>query len=81
MKALLSWLQDQLLAALQRRCEHPGDMVAADLLEGCADGIEVRYCRRCGAVKTDWDPKPGRSKFATLPHYWRTPDPNLWRGR
>lgn len=74
----MKWLQDQILAWLQRRCDHPGNMVAADLLEGCADGIEVKYCRRCGAVKTDWF--PSSSKYAHIEHTWRRPDPNLWRG-
>jgi hypothetical protein len=55
-------------------------MVAADILEGCADGIEVKYCRRCGSVKTDWAPMPGNSPYSSLEHTWRRPDPNLWRG-
>lgn len=76
---LLRYLADQILAALQRRCEHPGDMVAVDILEGCVYGLQVSYCRRCGAVKTDWAPKGG-SKFVQLEHTWRRPDPNLWRG-
>jgi phage baseplate assembly protein gpV len=72
------WLADQILSFLQRRCTHPGGMVAADVLEGCVIGLEVRYCRRCGAIKTDWS--PGGSEFAQLDHAWRRPDPNLWRG-
>jgi hypothetical protein len=80
MNKVIRWLEDQLLAIIQRRCQHPDEMVAADILEACAPGIQVRYCRRCGSVKTDWDPKPGRSPFASIPHYWRSPDPNLWRG-
>lgn len=81
MRRLVAYLEDCALARLQRRCEHPGSMVAADLLEGCADGIRVKYCRRCGAVKTDWQPMPaGRpSLFSSIPHYWRRPDPHLWR--
>jgi hypothetical protein len=75
---VIRYLEDQVLAFLQRRCDHPGNMVAADILEGCADGIEVKYCRRCGSVKTDW--KPGNSPFAHIEHTWRRPDPNLWRG-
>lgn len=75
---MIRYLEDQVLAFLQRRCDHPGNMVAVDILEGCADGIEVAYCRRCGSVKTDW--KPGNSPFAQIEHTWRRPDPNLWRG-
>lgn len=82
-RVLVRYLADQLLRAIQRRCEHPPHMVAADLLEGCVDGLQIHYCNRCGAVKTDWNPmhrgKP--SRFAAVPHWWRTPDPNLWRGR
>lgn len=76
---MLRYLTDQLLAFLQRRCDHPGNMVAADILEGCAAGIEVKYCRRCGSVKTDWHPN-GTHNFQSLEHTWRRPDPNLWRG-
>jgi hypothetical protein len=42
--------------------------------------LEVKYCRRCGAVKTDWSPHDPDRKFISLPHYWRLPDPHLWRG-
>lgn len=76
---LLRYLADQILAFLQKRCEHPGQMVAVDILEGCVYGIQVSYCRRCGAVKTDWAPSNGR-QFNHLEHTWRRPDPNLWRG-
>jgi len=73
-------VEDWLLAMLQRRCGHPSEMVAVDILEGCADGIEVAYCRRCGAIKTDWDPFDSHHQFITLDHWWRLPDPHLWRG-
>lgn len=76
---MIRWMQDQLLAWLQHRCEHPGEMVAVDILEGCAEGIEVRYCRRCGAVKTEWSPLDQTHRFVQLAHTWRRPDPNLWR--
>jgi hypothetical protein len=75
----IAWLGDWLLAYLQRRCQHPDAMVAVDVLEGCVDGLEVAYCRRCGAIRTDW--RPGRSPFVSLEHHWRRPDPFLWRGR
>lgn len=59
-------IEDWVLAFLQRRCTHPGEMVAADVLEGCVDQLQVRYCRRCGAIKN--------SPLCV----WRTPDPQLW---
>ncbi len=77
---MFRWLEDQVLAWLQRRCKHPGLMVAADILEGGAPTalVRLRYCRRCGAYAIEWNPvrvpmqNPGR---------WHTPDPNLWRGK
>ena len=57
---LLAWAVDRWM----RACPHDGRDVLADLLEG--DGrFEVRYCRRCGAV---------RRAFETE---WRRPRP-LW---
>jgi hypothetical protein len=76
----LTYIEDQILTFIQKRCEHPGNMVAADVLEGCVDGIQVKYCRRCGAIKTDWNPHDESHRFITLEHFWRSPDPNLWRG-
>jgi hypothetical protein len=75
------WAEDHLLAWLQRRCDHPGNMVAADILEGCVDSIQVKYCRRCGAVRTHWAPLPGGkpSPYSVLEWHWRLPDPHLWR--
>lgn len=77
---MLRYLEDCVLAFLQRRCDHPDNLVAADLLEGCVDHLEVKYCNRCGAVATDWAPHDPKHQFITLPHYWRRPDPHLWRG-
>lgn len=81
LKTLIAYIEDCVLALLQKRCDHPGNMVAVDILEGCADGIQVKYCRRCGSIQTLWEPfhagKP--SRFASIPHYWRRPDPHLWR--
>jgi hypothetical protein len=54
-------------------------MVASDILEGCVDGIEVKYCRRCGSIKTDWDACAKTTQFISLDHWWRRPDPYLWR--
>jgi hypothetical protein len=47
-----------------RRCVHDGSHVAADILEGDG-GIQVKYCRRCGAVRRGGSPE------------WRRPRP-LW---
>ena len=71
MKQLWNWVEDQILDFIQRGCEHPSKMVAADILEGCGNW-EVAYCRRCGAVRL----KPDNA----LAHEWRRPIPNLWRG-
>lgn len=78
---MLGFIEDVLLAQLQRRCDHPDNMVAVDILEGCADGIQVKYCRRCGSVQTLWEPMPNGlpSRYSVIPHYWRRPDPHLWR--
>lgn len=72
-KWLLRLIEDRLLGILQRRCEHPDEMIAADILEGCGGNIQVKFCRRCGSIKTDWSSKDSRE------HCWRRPDPNLWR--
>lgn len=81
MNKVRKWFEDQILAALQRRCTHPSTMVAADILEGGVKGLEVKYCRRYGAIKTDWAPQARNLRLIALPHYWRQPNPNLWRGR
>ena len=38
---MMKYLEDLVLAFLQRRCEHPDNMVAVDILEGCVDHLEV----------------------------------------
>lgn len=73
-------IEDYALALIQRRCIHPEEMVAVDVLEGCVDHLAVSYCRRCGAIKIDWSPHDPGHRFVSLEHYWRRPDPNLWRG-
>lgn len=73
MSGFITYIEDVLLARIQRRCEHPSPMVASDILEGCVYGIEIRYCRRCGAVKTVWSPPHGSRPS------WRSPSPHLWR--
>lgn len=77
---LFLWIEDHILAFIQRRCEHPGMMVAVDILEGCATDVQVRYCRRCGSIKTEWFPRPISITRAPFDGSWRTPDPTLWRG-
>lgn len=69
----MRWIIDQVLAWIQRRCEHPSRMVASDILEGCGDKAGVAYCRRCGAVRVSFNNQ--------LTQEWRLPDPNLWRGQ
>ena len=73
-------IEDWFLRLIQRRCVHPDDMVASDVLEGCAPGIQVKWCRRCGAIKADWNPQAQTTQFISLEHTWRSPDPHLWRG-
>lgn len=76
MSKALQYIEDSILSLLQRRCVHPGHMVAVDILEGCADGIQMKYCRRCGAVKTLWQPDSVVDRYVAS---WRRPDPHLWR--
>lgn len=77
---IIRFCEDQILAFLQRRCDHPGEMVAADKLEGCVDNLQVKHCRRCGALKMQWRPDDPKHQFIILDHTWDIPDPNLWRG-
>lgn len=74
MRKMVKRIEDWLLRAIQRRCEHPSDMVASDILEGCGD-YEITYCNRCGAVSH-------RLSTPLTPYgrEWRLPDPYLWRG-
>lgn len=74
----MRWLTDQILRFIQRRCEHPGMMIAADALEGDAPGIQVRWCRRCGAISRITDEAAWMGLSVAE---WRLPDPNLWRFR
>lgn len=75
---MLNWLEDQVLRWIQRRCKHPGDMVAVDISEGSTAPHEIRYCRRCGAVQVA---KNDFTAEIQIPYQWRLPEPNLWRGR
>ena len=76
---IIHYLEDCALSFLQGHCDHPDEMVASDVLEGCVDHLEVKYCRRCGAIKTDWSPNDPEHNFIILEHWWRKPDPHLWR--
>ena len=73
---MFKFLEDCLLAWLQKRCQHPGQLCAVDILEACYD-VEVGYCNRCGAVRitSGFTTRMGGPSGA-----WRGPDPHLWRG-
>ena len=58
---IVDWLIDRWM----QRCPHDGAHVAADILEGDGNGVEVKYCRRCGAVRPSYSSE------------WRRPRP-LW---
>jgi len=58
---MIDWLIDKWL----QRCSHNPNWVMADLLEGGGNDIEVKYCRRCGAVRPSYSIE------------WRRPRP-LW---
>jgi hypothetical protein len=79
LRNLWSRIEDHVLRFIQKRCEHPGHMVALDILEGGADGFAVTYCNRCGSVRTDWKLAHGFRKYVDPAVSWRTPDPFLWR--
>lgn len=70
---MIAWLEDQLLRFLQRRCQHPGKFVIADCLEGDVQGLDVKWCRRCGAILYSWNSYSHGREF-------RYPDPNMYRG-
>jgi hypothetical protein len=57
-------LIDRLVDYWLRSCSHDGSHVAADILEG-GGTVEVKYCRRCGAVRPSYSLE------------WRRPQP-LW---
>lgn len=38
-----------LLRLIQQRCKHPPHSVAADILQGDCPGLQVRWCKVCGA--------------------------------
>jgi NMD protein affecting ribosome stability and mRNA decay len=55
---------DRVIEWWLKRCHHADHHVAADILEGGSD-VEVKYCRRCGAVRPSYTSE------------WRRPRP-LW---
>jgi hypothetical protein len=59
-KRFVDWLVDLWL----QKCIHSPENIAADILEG-SSSIEVKYCRRCGAVRISYQKQ------------WRRPRP-LW---
>jgi hypothetical protein len=76
---MLKFIEDCLLAWLQKRCKHPGQMCAVDILEACGSGTEVAYCNRCGAVSVRSGMDRGKAVLINAIE-WRRPDPHLWRG-
>lgn len=71
MSVFIRYIEDCILSFLQKRCGHPPEMVAADVLEGGGE-TSVAYCRRCGAVRVQ------NSNYPSCE--WRNPLPHLWRG-
>ncbi len=78
LQSQLPWLIDTALDKLQNACDHPGNMVAADVLRGAsvnfqddASNLQVQWCRRCGAVKVVYGIREDAD--------WQVPDPHLWR--
>src|SRR5271166_1106529 len=55
---------DKIVDIWLKSCAHEDVNVAADILEG-GEGVEVKYCRRCGAVRPAYHSE------------WRRPRP-LW---
>ncbi len=58
---------DRIVDWWMSRCAHPGDDVAADILDGAIPGYDTRWCRRCGSYKFNEGD-------------WRRPRP-LWCGK
>jgi hypothetical protein len=75
MKHLRRYLEDQILALLQRRCTHPLLMVDGDALNGLVPTATVTQCKRCGAIKV-------KIVNGSMTHFspdWERPNPNIWR--
>lgn len=56
---------DRLVDIWLQKCNHLDVNVASDILEGMYIPLEVKYCRRCGAVRTNYSTE------------WRRPRP-IW---
>jgi hypothetical protein len=61
----------RVLLLLQRTCNHDPSDVSTDVLDGCVKSLEVKWCRRCGAIRIRWNP----SETITTNPLWRRPDP------
>jgi hypothetical protein len=72
---MIRYLADQILALIQKRCDHPGELIKVDMLEGSSMDTEVTYCGRCGAYQIGWKRPDG----SLTKKEWRHPNPNLWR--
>jgi hypothetical protein len=49
MSSILNWLYCKALGWLQRKCEHPPEVVSADIADGDF-GEDISWCRLCGAT-------------------------------
>lgn len=77
MKNIIRNIEDWFLAVLQKRCDHPGQMISVDILEGSGGGWKISYCNRCGAVQPNFTLVAADSVIRESA--WRRPNPNLWR--
>lgn len=62
-------LLDKLVAWWLKRCRHAPEYVLADAAEGSAgDNLEIKWCRRCGAMRFAYN---GGATHT----FWRSPEP------
>ena len=47
---MLNYLYCRLLGYLQRKCEHPPELVSLDIADGDL-GTDISWCRLCGATR------------------------------
>lgn len=71
MKRIVTWLTNRVIAWFQSRCDHNGDTVSFDILEGAHEPTIVQWCHRCGAVCV-------RTRGVLSPHNWRTVSPGTF---
>ena len=62
---MMLMILDHLIDWWIRRCPHDGGHVAADILEG-GGSVEVKYCRRCGAVRPEYSSEWRRPRPAVV---------------